>query len=91
MSRSQPMQLNVRSQFARERAKELAQQTGMSTTQVVEEALRAFHPPGRKEAPDGMVWKGPILVKRAAGRTITLEETLAAIDDDRNARGSWPG
>ncbi|QTN18909.1 hypothetical protein HZ989_11785 [Brevundimonas sp. AJA228-03] len=87
MERARSAQLNIRSRFARERAADLARQTGMTTTQVVEEALRAFHPPGPKPAPDGMVWKGRILVQRATGRTITLEETLASIDEDRNERG----
>lgn len=86
MARPDQTQLNVRSQFARERAAALARQTGMSTTKVVEEALRAFDPPGERIAPEGMVWKGRILVKKATGRTITLEESLAAIDAARSER-----
>lgn len=86
MSGAATPQLNIRSRFARERASALARQTGMTTTQVVEEALRAFHPPGSKPAPAGMVWKGRLLVKMATGRTIGLDESLAAIEDARNER-----
>jgi len=86
MERARSTQLNIRSQFARERANTLARETGMSTTQVVEEALRAFHPPSSKPTPDGMVWKGRLLVKKATGRTITLEDTLAAIEAAREER-----
>jgi hypothetical protein len=42
MSRTQPAQLNIRSSFARERAMELAMKTGMTTTRIIEEALRAY-------------------------------------------------
>ncbi len=91
MARSATRQLNIRSDFAHDRAIELARQTGMTSKQIVEEALRAYTPPGRKAAPEGMVWKGRILVRPATGRTITLEESLAAIEEVRNERGAWPG
>ncbi len=45
MPRSALAQLNVRSEFARSRAHELAKLTGMSVTQVVEDALRGYVPP----------------------------------------------
>lgn len=89
MGRSSP-QLNIRSSFARERATELARRTGMSTTQVVEEALRAYSPPlhnGEGPLPPGLIRKGNLLVFASTGRTITVEEVNAAIDEDRNSRG----
>ena len=77
-------QLNVRSPYARERAAALAKATGMTTTQVVEEALRAYTPP--VVAPPGkLVRRGNQLV-RPGGRTITLEETNAAILAIREGR-----
>jgi hypothetical protein len=94
MSRSAP-QLNIRSAFAREKATAIARRTGMTTTEVVEAALRAYEPPAgavRDEdlppPPPGMVRKGWLLVMKSRGsRKITLEETLAGIDADREARG----
>lgn len=90
MPRSDSTQLNVRSRSARARARELAERTGMTTTRIVEEALKAFDPalraPVRKPAPHGLVWKGPILVKPATGRTITMQETEAAIEASRIER-----
>lgn len=86
MIRNATRQLNVRSEFAHDRAAQLARQFGLTTKQVVEDALRAYEPPGERIAPEGMVWKGRILVKKATGRTITLEESLAAIEAARNER-----
>ena len=87
MARSDTAQLNIRSRFARERAAELARRTGMTTTQVVEEALRAFSPPGAPlpETPD-LVRKGPLLVL-VGGDSVTPAEVQAAIDQDRESRG----
>lgn len=61
----------------------------MNAVQVVEEALRAYTPPPPIDAapPHGLVDKGGLLVSPAKGRRITLEETLAAIEADRNERG----
>lgn len=88
MPRAEAAQLNIRSRFARDRAAALARQTGMTTTQVVEEALRAYAPPAPddEDLPPELVRKGPLLVFRATGRTITLEETNAAIDAAREER-----
>jgi hypothetical protein len=86
MTRTDQPQLNIRSNFARQRAHELALQTGMTATQVVEEALRAYVP--REEAPvGGLVRRGKILVLPGSGRTITLEETDAALEAVRNRDG----
>jgi hypothetical protein len=38
------MQFNVRSAFARKRARELAQLTGMTTAQIVDDALSGYVP-----------------------------------------------
>jgi hypothetical protein len=83
MARSARVQLNVRSTFARERARELAKLTGMTATQVVEEALRAYSPPGGASAPGRLVRRGPILVRPSNGETISLADAEAALNDVR--------
>ena len=56
-------QLNVRSRFARTRASQLAKATGMSVTQVVEDALRAYQPAHQVVRPAGLIEKEGLLVK----------------------------
>jgi hypothetical protein len=77
-------QLNVRSPYARERAAALAKATGMTTTQVVEEALRVYTP-AISVPPGKLVRRGNQLV-RPGGPIVTLEETNAAIEASRNER-----
>ncbi len=78
-------QLSVRSPYARERALELARQTGMSTTEVVEAALRAYVPSAQASPVGDLVRRGPILVIAGRdGRVITLKETNQAIEAARN-------
>ena len=88
MSRTAP-QLNIRSAFARDRAAVLARQTGMTTTQVVEEALRAYAPPAPTPGAEGprLVRKGRLLVM-TGGPPTTIEQILAQIDDAREERAS---
>lgn len=80
MSRINHVQFNVRSAFARERAHELAKQTGMTVTQVVEEALRGYVPPGTGAVPAGLTRRGSILVLSGRGRQISHEEAEAALN-----------
>ena len=80
--REQP-QFNVRSAFAR-RAHELGRLTGMTATQVVEDALRAYVPPAAIREVGALVRRGPILVRPASGRTISLEQANAALDASRD-------
>ncbi len=88
MSRSAP-QLNIRSARARERAQALARRTGLTTTQVVEQALDAFEPSAAPEGdealPPGMIRKGALLVF-TGGPTITNEQVIASINADREER-----
>ena len=77
-------QFNVRSPYLRERVPELAAELGLTSTQLLEEAVRAFAVSRRREAPEGLKWKGRFLVGRTFdGRPVTLEETNAWIDLDR--------
>ena len=46
MARADNIQLNVRSAFARERVHALSKLTGMTASEVVEDALRGYVPPG---------------------------------------------
>ena len=77
-------QLNVRSPYARERAAALARATGMTTTQVVEEALRAYAPCVALP-PGALVRRGALLV-RPGGEKVTLDTTNEAIDAVRDQR-----
>lgn len=77
-------QLNVRSRYARERAAMLARTTGMTTTQIVEEALRAYTPPVATP-PGKLVRRGPLLV-RPGGDKVTLDAANAALDASRGDR-----
>lgn len=87
MARADATQLNIRSRFARERAAAIAQQTGMTTTQVVEEALRVYLPPIRPAVSDRLIRKGAILVMPAGGQRVSLDQANDALDDARSDRG----
>ena len=85
MGRADQTQFNVRSAFAKARARELAELTGMTVTQIVEDALRGYVPPGiPANVPEGMIRKGPLLILPSRGRKITLAETNAEIEASRN-------
>ncbi len=84
MGRADQTQFNVRSAFAKARARELAALTGMTVTQIVEDALRGYVPPGGEKTVGRLVRKGPLLVMPSQGRKITLEETNAEIEAGRN-------
>ena len=83
MSRAEHIQLNVRSAFARTRAHELAKLTGMTATQVVEDALRGYVPPGEPAKVGSLVRYGAILVRPAKGKSVSLEEANDALDAAR--------
>ncbi len=82
MPRADKAQLTIRSAYARNRARDIARRTGMTTTEIVEDALRGYVPPATSEPVDGLVWRGPVLVKPAQGRHVTQDEadqTLEAV------------
>jgi hypothetical protein len=85
MTRARQLQLNVRSEFARARAQELAKLTGMTATQVVEDALRSYIPPGGYgEAASPLLRRGRVLVIPTNGKPLSLEEANAALEAVRN-------
>lgn len=61
--------------------------TGMTTTQVVEEALRAYLPAPEARVPAGLLRKGAFLVKPTNGQPMSLENVNAALDGVRLKRG----
>ncbi len=85
MARTDSVQLNIRSRFARERVASLARDTGMTATQVVEEALRAYVPPPPDPVPAGFIRRGHLLIK-IGGKRVTREEALATLDEARLER-----
>jgi len=83
VSRLQQTQFNVRSSFARKRAHELAKLTGMTATEVVEDALRGYVPPGKTAKVHGLIQRGPILVLPAGKSKIKIREANAALQAAR--------
>jgi hypothetical protein len=86
MRSSSAPQLNIRSRFARDRAAAIARETGMTTTQVVEEALRAYVPPLPDSPSPNLMRRGKLLVHRPTGTAITQEQLNAEIDAVREGQ-----
>ena len=51
----------------------------MTATQIVEDALRGYVPPGAPTQVGRLVRRGPILVGPAGGRRVSLDEANAAL------------
>lgn len=85
MSRRNAAQLNIRSAFARDRVREVARLTGMTATEIVEDALRGYVPAAEPQAVGPLVQRGPLLVFPAGKkRKITLAEAEAALEAVRS-------
>ncbi|WP_066769159.1 hypothetical protein [Sphingobium sp. CCH11-B1] len=83
MSRTESIQLNVRSAFARTRVQTLSRLTGMTASEVVEDALRGYVPPGVPANTGKLVRRGPLLVRPSTGKSISLEQANEALDLSR--------
>ena len=83
MPRTDNAQLNIRSAYARSRVHEIVRKTGMTATEVIEDALRGYVPPAAPEPVEGLVWHGPILVKPAQGQRVTFDEADQALQAGR--------
>jgi hypothetical protein len=83
MSRANTVQFNVRSAFVRARTQELSRLTGMTATEIVEDALRGYVPPGAPAQRGRLVRRGRILVVPADGSAVSLDEANAALDRAR--------
>ncbi len=68
-------------------ARDLARATGMTATQVIEEALRAYAPPPTEPPPGRLIERGGLLIMPASGERVTLAHTNASIDAARTERG----
>ena len=85
MPRRDNAQLNIRSAFARARAHEIARRTGMTATEVIEDALRGYVPAGEPKQVGMLVRRGPLLVLAASGRRrVSLAEANEALDGTRD-------
>ena len=80
-----PAQLNIRSDFVRQRIDELVRKTGMTATCIIEEALARCTPTiqiADDDVPPGMKRVGRVLVA-LGGRPVTIEQVQASIDETR--------
>ena len=81
MSRRNAAQLNIRSAFARDRVREVARRTGMTATEIVEDALRGYIPAAEPQVVGPLVQRGPLLVFPAGKkRKIRFSEAEAALE-----------
>lgn len=87
MAKAETTQLNIRSRFARQRAVRIARETGMTLTQVIEEALRAYQPTRKASGGGSLAMKSGILVRPKTGRTVSSGDVDAAFGAIRDARG----
>jgi hypothetical protein len=87
MTRRRQAQVNVRSDALKARIEEVTARTGMSATRFLEEAAARFEP-APEELPPGLKRvNGWLIVAPGDGRTFTLEQTNAWIEEDRASRG----
>ncbi len=78
-------QLNIRSSFAKAQVHMIAQRTGQTATQIVEDALRSYVPAGGPDRVGSLVRCGPLLVQPAADdRRVSLDEATAALEATRD-------
>jgi hypothetical protein len=77
-------QLNIRSDFARVRASNLSKRTGMTITQVIEEALRAYQPATLATPRPGLIVEGGLLVLAKRGGTIAHAAVEAELEEIRD-------
>lgn len=78
-------QLNIRSEFARKRVHEIVQRTGMTATEVIEDALRGYVPGAGPKQVGTLVRRGPVLVRPAFDdQRVSLGVANAALDAGRD-------
>jgi hypothetical protein len=83
MKGSNTIQLNVRSTFARQRVQTLSRLTGMTASEVVEDALRGYVPPGVLTNTGRLIRCGALLVRPVTGKTVSLGSANKALDLSR--------
>lgn len=82
MGRVDNIQLNVRSAFARNRVQAIAKLTGMTASEVIEDALRGYVPPGIPANTGKLVRRGALLIRPSGGK-VSLESANEALDRTR--------
>lgn len=84
MASARPSQINIRSDYVRQRTAEIGRTTGMTVTRIIESALEVYVPPlpVGEIVPPGMIRVGRILVA-TGGLAVTIEDVQASIDDTR--------
>jgi hypothetical protein len=91
MPRTENSQFNVRSSFARARAHELAELTGMTATEVVEDALRGYVPPGAPAKVGRLVQRGAILYDLLIGQSAAMSGIAVIVTwNTAHMRGLFP-
>ncbi|PZU06550.1 MAG: hypothetical protein DI606_17905 [Sphingobium sp.] len=83
MGRVENIQLNVRSAFARDRVHALSRLTGMTASEVIEDALRGYVPPGVPANTGKLVRRGALLVRPSGDKPVSLESANEALDRSR--------
>lgn len=83
MGRAENIQLNVRSAFARDRVHALSKLTGMTASEVIEDALRGYVPPGIPINTGKLVRRGALLVSPSTGKLVSLENANEALERTR--------
>jgi hypothetical protein len=87
MPRRNTAQLNIRSAFVREKVRDVVRRTGMTATEVVEDALRGYVPMAEPQAVGTLVRRGPILVRPARkGQKVTQAQAEAALEVVRSRK-----
>ena len=85
MPRHDSAQLTIRSAFARMRAHEIARRTGMTATEVIEDALRGYVPAAGPAPGGALEARGRMLVRPVvAGRRVSQAQADAALEEARN-------
>ncbi len=77
------LSVNLGKMFARDRVHALSKLTGMTASEVIEDALRGYVPPGLPANTGKLVRRGALLVRPSTGKRITLEEANDALDRSR--------
>ncbi len=89
MARKSNAQINIRSDFVRERAFALAAETGKTVTQVLEDAVRTYRPPPLVELeplPEGFEYGPAGFIIQTAELNLTPERHLNAVEEARESR-----
>jgi hypothetical protein len=86
MPRANNTQLTIHSAFALAKAREIAEATGMSVTEVLEDALRSYMPSASRAVAARLVRRGPVWVVQVGGASVGLDDANFALEAERETR-----